>query len=688
MSSEATAPREESEGWFHRSPWQWSLLPMGVSLILSLCSVGSKPHWQDSAIYLVAVKEFSVLYPPGFVLYLTLCKAWTLLLGFVDFTLAVHLFSSVCAALAAGFLARAAERLSGDRVAAAVIGCLAAAGYTWWFSGLYAKGYALYFMLVALLLWRMTVRDHVRVMLLIGLAWAAHPSAGLLGPAVLLYLLRHRAEVLALGWRRLALAVPGAVLCAIGPSLLLPLIAARESIVSMGHPASFEEWFRYLVGSRFTTIPGVWGFDGPRFARMGLLFWEEFLGIGAVLAAAGVARIVRDRREERWMMPAWILPVAVVAGLFKIEGQYDFWLVVAWMPLWLAAAVGLSALRTRLARAPVAALAAGLLWSVAANGRDLQLRSDDLPETFGRSFLQNLEPGATLVVSSDDAMGLCRYVQTIRGFRPDVRILFLGMINPSPGLRWYPERLARAWPEFSPPDFNFVMLRASEFSRNALSQAAILQTRRPGAPPVYFDTEPAAPLIGSGSVVPAGFLWKWTEEPDARPDRKAWDYPVTLEQAAQRRGRRRGIIVTFRSDGLEVSAQPYEDRMVHHLAHARRTMGDLLQREGTREGYARSALAYESILKAAPELGGASNILYPLALDYYMLDRYDAAAPLFKQVADGDAGPMTKAGALFYLGDLHARARRRDEAREYYRRALEVAPADLPLRDEIRKRLQ
>ena len=51
---------------------------MGLSLILSLCTVGSKPHWQDSGIYLVAVKEFSVLYPPGFVLYLSLCKAWTL----------------------------------------------------------------------------------------------------------------------------------------------------------------------------------------------------------------------------------------------------------------------------------------------------------------------------------------------------------------------------------------------------------------------------------------------------------------------------------------------------------------------------------------------------------------------------------------------------------------------------------
>src|SRR5215213_5741440 len=90
------------------------------------------------SLFLAAVKDLGVLYPPGFVLYLVLCKTWTLLLGFLDFTLAVHLFSSVCAAGAAAAIAVAARELlrsegplfrldvGPNDLAALAAGCLAA----------------------------------------------------------------------------------------------------------------------------------------------------------------------------------------------------------------------------------------------------------------------------------------------------------------------------------------------------------------------------------------------------------------------------------------------------------------------------------------------------------------------------------------------------------------------------------
>ena len=89
--------------------WLGPGLPFVVSAILSLSTVGSHIYWQDSGFYLSAVQEMGVLYPHGVVLYQVLCKAWTLLLFFVDFALAVHLFSSFCAALAAGTIALAAR---------------------------------------------------------------------------------------------------------------------------------------------------------------------------------------------------------------------------------------------------------------------------------------------------------------------------------------------------------------------------------------------------------------------------------------------------------------------------------------------------------------------------------------------------------------------------------------------------
>src|SRR5689334_22598275 len=298
-------------------------LPVLVSLALSAATVGRYPYWQDSGIYLSAVKEFSVLYPHGFMLYLTLCKAWTLLFGFLDFTLAVHLFSSACAALAAGFLALAAERFSADRAASAIVGALAAAGYTWWFSGLYAKGYALYFLAVAILLWRMACRDPHSVIPLLGLAWAAHPSAALLGPGVLVYLWIQRASI---RLPKLALAGLASLACAFGPSLFLPLLAAKETPLSMGNPRTLGDVARYVTGARFTSLPGVWGFTPSRYLRVLRFGLEEFLLVGALLVAAGLHSLLRERRRDPWFLLAWGLPMLIVLPLFKIEGQDDLWL--------------------------------------------------------------------------------------------------------------------------------------------------------------------------------------------------------------------------------------------------------------------------------------------------------------------------------------------------------------------------
>src|SRR5437870_13629941 len=90
--------------------WAVPGIPFAFSLALSLPTISSTVFWQDSGFYLTAVHEFSVLYPHGFVLYLALCKAWTLIAAPIfGFTGAVHSFSALCAAAAAACLALAAR---------------------------------------------------------------------------------------------------------------------------------------------------------------------------------------------------------------------------------------------------------------------------------------------------------------------------------------------------------------------------------------------------------------------------------------------------------------------------------------------------------------------------------------------------------------------------------------------------
>ncbi|MBI3856540.1 MAG: DUF2723 domain-containing protein, partial [Planctomycetes bacterium] len=256
--------------------------------------------WQDSGYFLAGVKELGVLYPPGFVLYLILCKAWTILLGFVDFTLAVHLFSSFCAALAAGTIAVACRDLlraqgANAELPAIVAGCLATTGFSFWSAALLAKGYALFLLILSLLMWRMVRadqtgkgRDFTIVAALIGLAWAAHPSATGLGLAFVLFVVAHRR---ALGLKGIAGRAALSAGCAIGPSLLLPLLAARDVSTMFGHPASFGEWLRYLRGGRFTDLPGVFGFEPWRGADAMKYLWEDFLGVGLVAVLVGLSRL-------------------------------------------------------------------------------------------------------------------------------------------------------------------------------------------------------------------------------------------------------------------------------------------------------------------------------------------------------------------------------------------------------------
>jgi hypothetical protein len=97
--------------------WIVPAVPFVFSLSLTLSTVGNHPHWQDSGVYLTAVKELGVLHPPGFCLYLVLCRLWTVALFFVDFALAVHLFSSLRATLAAFYLGEIARK-RGDEAGA------------------------------------------------------------------------------------------------------------------------------------------------------------------------------------------------------------------------------------------------------------------------------------------------------------------------------------------------------------------------------------------------------------------------------------------------------------------------------------------------------------------------------------------------------------------------------------------
>jgi tetratricopeptide (TPR) repeat protein len=634
---------------------RWILpgIPFLLSFALSLSTAGSHCYWQDSGFFLVAVKELGILYPPGFALYVLLCKAWTMALWFVDFTYAVHLFSATCAALAAGTIAVAARDLLRTKGpifktvqeegplaegVGASIGCLAASGYTFWAAAILAKVYAFYYLVLTLLIWRMIradesgkPRDFTVVAVLIGLSWQAHPSATLVGLALILFVGFHRKVV---GWKGLLWRTGLAALCAIGPIHLLPLFKHYGgSVLQFGEPDTLSGFVEYVTGARFTTRGQNFGLEASRVASVPRYLWEEFLGIGVILLGAGAYRLWSLNRRLLIGLTAWVVPVLVITVLFKLEGQHDFWMVAAWIPLWLAAAVGMS-MAGKLREAAVAAALIGTIWAVIANRSDLDQRNYTLAETLGRYYLQGIPEKKYFGTSSDDAYSLTLYLQRIRGESPSLRIL-------------------------APYSSEEQMLHSLRFENN-----------------IYFESR-----IGSRwGYVAAGPLFRGQQRGEATwtTALEEWKEPLPAEEIPGLFRRLRGQFLLHQDGELRTRPEAYEHRLLRAVLLARKNKADVRAWETK---YAEAAALYESILRLDPGLGEEPTAVFPLAVIYVGLQQFEKAEATFKKALRLDLEPSMRAQAYYFLAALYGN---RPEASDWKAKAL--ASPDLPR--ELRAKLE
>jgi hypothetical protein len=667
-----------------KRPWV-TAVPIIFSLILSATTVGPHLYWQDSGFFLLAVRELGILYPSGFALYVVLCKAWTLLLFFLSFTLAVHLFSALCAALAAGALTQAARELLQTRGplfrvveedagtdavdwTAAAIGCLAACGYTFWSAALLAKVYAFYYLILALLLRRMiradatgSRRDLTWVAVLIGLAWQAHPSATTTGAALVLFVISQRR---AIGWGGIIARLGVAAAVGLGPLLILPILASREPSLMFGDPRTASGFKDYLLGSRFTGVQGVFGFTESRLLSVGRYFWEEALGVGLILVVGGLVRIARVNRRLLLGIAAWVVPVLLVTVLFKMEGQHDFWFVAAWLPLWLAAAVGLHA-AAQVARdqgkVVIGALAAvGMIWSVAANHDDLNVRSYALPEKMGRYYLEPVDPGAVLVLRSDNVVATALYVQRVLGVRPDVVVVSPTDLQDDVSMA----RLTRRHP--------FLRLPEGASGRRD-DRLASFANANGGSPehPLFFEAAPPAALLRPDLALrPAGTMLQIVGRgQEQQIDPKYWAEPIPAQDLARMDRRPRAQFNEYKPDGVRVRPETFEHRFLRDLLRARKHLADWHARAGTAEGFRRSAEIYESILKLDSWMDTDPGAVYPLAGAYFGMKRYDLAEPWLRKALDLELPGPHAAQVCTFLAVICDGSHRADEAAQWRARA-------------------
>jgi len=693
--------------------WIVPAIPFLFSSILSLFTVGSHPFWQDSGVYLTAVKELGVLYAPGFALYEVLCWAWTRLVFFLDFTLAVHLFSALCAALASGVTAMAARDLLRSRgklfsvtpadpgsvadACGVLAGVVLASGFTFWSAAIYAKVYAFYFLVLSLLLWSMIradeqrrPRDFTLVAALIGLAGHAHPSSVLTGMALLLFVLGQR-DIL--GWKGILGRVGIAAACTAGPTLiLLPILAAREPWLAFGDPKGPMEYLAYLTGIRFVGMHGAFGLDSSRVRSFGRFTWEELLGIGMLLAIAGIAALAGRNRKILIGLAAWMIPYVVVTVLFKTEVQHDFWFVAARLPLSLIVGVGAWVLADKVGRRAIAVLAGMTVvaggWAVAANYSDVTQRRYDLAELYARTLLETPDPDAILILSGDDANGLAGYLQRVQGVRPEATLVTSSFLysQATTGSDWYERKLLARHPFLKRPEYEQFQQRFPQIEIKRLATAAFVNSNADGRRPI-FTQQPILPelLRPDYSQVPAGIYWKVV--PRAREtsiDPRYWRFPIEPEQVRPRYRRARGQQVNSTPLGVEVKPEPYERRLAVLILAARNRLAQALLKQGDAAGAAR--LAQSIVDYGDEEFSNSPDIIHLLGIAWLAAGQIERAEPALKISAERSVRPESRATALCYLGEIAAKRGDTEAARQLMEAAMSVPGLDPAYRREIESR--
>jgi len=690
-------------------PWA---VPALLSLLLSAFTVGNRVYWQDSGFYLSAVKELGVLYPHGFVLFLLLCKLWTLALFFVPFTLAVHLFSAACAAGAAGALASAAASLLRSRgpifqVSAedpgaetagwvgGAVGCLAAAGFTFWSAAIYAKTYAFLYLVLALLLRALIRADDLRtprsfgiVAALIGLAWQAHPSSVLLGPALILFLVVHRKT---LGARGLLRGLGLAAAIALAPTLLLPVLAARDTDIAFGHPVSLREWLPYITGSGFTSIPGVFGLDETRVLSVVRFFWEETLA-ASFLVVLGLVRLARVGRRALLGLAVWTLPQLVLTVLFKLEGQHDYWFGASWLALWLAAAVGLATLVQQRRALAGAAAAAGVLWAVLANPRDLAGRGYTLAEDFGKLHFAPLEQNAILILLSDDATALCRYLQIVENYRRDV--LLIHETDLEEGTSGRPSfkfaRLQQREPRLRTPDLQgmrakFPTAQASFPGVLAFlnANADLLRER-----PIYLQRVPSttSALRPDVALVPSGILQRLVPRGGEAATPFERSIPLEPAELLPRRRRERGQQILAGPDGLHVQPEAYEDRLFSALVKVRRGEAERLSRSAVPADLERAVAIYTSLRQVDPLSRSNRSLALSLIGCLVRLGRGAEELELLDALLRSDPPAELRAEGACLRGEILRGLGRRADAERSFQEALAVPGLDPAQHADLERR--
>lgn len=388
-------------------------------------------HGLDGGELITASYTLGVPHPPGYPTYVLLGRLFALLpVGSIAFR--YHLFSAVCAAVAAGFVTAITghprwvaglQRLPGRKT---IFAASLAAGLSLafmplvWGQAIIAEVYTLHLALLAAFLWLLlTGRSTLATGVVYGLALSAHLTALLMLPLALAYRPPRQ-------WLRLLAGTALGLL----PIFLPPLLAAGNSPVVWSDPTTPAGWW-WLVSARIYR-PNLfsWPLDrwSMRLAAWGVAFPAQFSWVGLAVLAAGMVKNWQARRRFYLVAGGTALLYALYAFGYDAPDAAVFFLP-GLLLLSILLADGLYLLRG-------AALLLPLLCLVL-NFAQLNLHNEVSPGRLATDTLNSLPPEALVITPGNQTIFTLWYVHHVEEIRPDLILVDSNLF----AFDWYRRRL-------------------------------------------------------------------------------------------------------------------------------------------------------------------------------------------------------------------------------------------------------
>ncbi|MBZ0271790.1 DUF2723 domain-containing protein, partial [bacterium] len=512
-----------------------------------------------------------------------------------------------------------------------------------------------------------------------GLSFGVHPMTAAMAPLMLYAAWRYKSGGGA--WREIGIGASIVATCALVPFFVLPLIALTDPYLVMGDVLSVKGFFKHVTMGTFVGNEKNFAFLASRVASVGHEAYLQFFPAGLALALFGLWA-ARGRRDVVIPLLLAMLPITLLSAVYVKGGEYDMWLIAAWVPMAVTIGLGADACvrsilkeetrsgganhplpdgrgtggRGSVRRNAIAAFCGAVILApqLYVNAPLLDRRDDVLPLDYGRNLLSSVGEGGLFVVRGDSACSIVAYVQAVAGERPDVTPVWEPFIS----FAWYRRYLERRHGVTVPPLDRDLTLTDAVVS--------LVEVARKGGRELVFTTIPRVTPARPIMFVPSGTLFRVVESRDAPVDLSRWNYRYTDPDWRTRPARPHGQVVERDTGGRAtgVTRQLYRQDAIDFQAQAHINLGNYFF---SRQAFAKAAEEFEQVLDLIP---GDPGMMTRLAESLYLSGDPRAATALHQALA---ANPGY-APAHLYLAEIARAQGDIETARKEYELARRTGP--------------